>query len=44
MGYGLYKKLTKRQLEIADCAKRGFTDGKTANAFNISIHTEFTYF
>ena len=39
----LYKKLTKRQLEIADCARRGFTDGQIANAFNISINTVKTH-
>jgi DNA-binding CsgD family transcriptional regulator len=35
----LYKKLTKRQLEIADCARRGFTDKQIANAFKISVFT-----
>jgi 6-phosphogluconolactonase/glucosamine-6-phosphate isomerase/deaminase/DNA-binding CsgD family transcriptional regulator len=43
MEYELYKKLTKRQLEIADCARRGFTDGQIANALDISIFTVKTH-
>jgi len=43
MEHKLYKKLTKRQLEIADCARRGFTDGQIANAFSISINTVKTH-
>jgi DNA-binding CsgD family transcriptional regulator len=37
--YDLYKKLTKRQLEIADCARRGFTDKEIASALDISVFT-----
>jgi DNA-binding CsgD family transcriptional regulator len=37
--YELYKKLTKRQLEIADCARRGFTDREIASALDLSVFT-----
>jgi DNA-binding CsgD family transcriptional regulator len=37
--YELYNKLTKRQLEIADCARRGFTDREIANALDLSVFT-----
>jgi DNA-binding CsgD family transcriptional regulator len=39
MEYGLYRKLTKRQLEIADCVRKGFTDGEIANALDLSVFT-----
>ena len=37
MEYELYKKLTNQQLETADCARRGFTDGQIANALKFRV-------